>query len=37
MVSGANADRVLVENLRNVVGMQAVEIETEDAAALKWA
>ena len=37
MVAGANADRVLVENLGDVVGMQAVEIETEHAAALKRA
>jgi hypothetical protein len=36
MVAGPNADRVLVKNLGDVVGVQAVEIETEHAAALKW-
>jgi hypothetical protein len=37
MVASANADRMLIENLRNVVGVETIEIETEDSAALGWA
>jgi hypothetical protein len=37
MVTGPNADCVLVKNLGDVVGVQAIEIETEHAATFEGA